>query len=237
MIKMNSSNLTSISQTIVQMNTFFPSIDGCLRNNNKHYCNYSSFLVVCGYICHLCVFPAIILRMSQLAKIFRNQYNISFLWLCSILLISCIDLLEFIIEGNNQIYSILIVTLICVYFVMGLTAMFKYMRNYSINGASYQNGLTMVFSICIFSLILFARIWTKNTLSKYPNINKNSPTTFYLSNTYFFLYYFVYCLFGTVQVRISFYSLVVLRSKKIDYLTYVLINLKLNFFKSRFTKI
>jgi len=195
-------NLTLGNQTVIsrRMNTFFPSIDGCLKVNNHLYCSYSAFLVVCGYVFHLCVFPALILRMSQLAKIFRNQYNISFLWLCSILLIASIDLLEFVIEDNNQIYSILIVMLICVYFVMGLTAMLKYMRYYSINGASYQNGMTIIFSICIFSLILFARIWTKNTLSKYPNINQSSPATFYLSNTYFFLYYFVYSLFGTVQV-------------------------------------
>ncbi len=207
----NLTNLTISNQTVIsgRINTFFPSIDGCLQDNTQFFCNYSAFLVVCGYICHLCVFPAIILRMSALAKIFRNQYNISFLWLCSILLMACIDLLEFILVGNNQIYSMLIVTLICFYFIIGLVALIKYMQYYSINGTSYQNVLTIVFSICTFSLILFARIWTRNTLSKYPKVNQYSPAIFYLSNTYFFLYYFVYSLFGTVQVnlisRVSFF--------------------------------
>ena len=198
----NFTNLTLINQTL-NMNsikTFFPSIQGCIKDNNAFYCKYSSFLVVCGFICHLCVFPSIIFRMSQLSKIFRNQYNLSFLWLCSIILIPLIDLLELMIQGNNQIYSILIGLLICVYIVMGLFAMLKYMRYYSISGASYQNGMTIIFCICIYSLIMFARIWTKKALSKYPDLNHYSPMAFYLSNTYFFLYYFVYGLFGTVQV-------------------------------------
>ena len=195
-------NSTTNNQALatLRINTFFPSLGGCLKYNNYALCNYSSLMVVCGHIIQLCVFPALIFRMSNLTKRFRNQYNISFLWLCSILLISSIDLLEFIIVGNGQIYTSLTVILISIYFVLGLVTIMKYMRNYSINAVSYQNGITMIFSLCIFSLIFFARIWSSRTLSKFPNLSHDSPTAFYLLNTYFFLYYFVYVMFATVQV-------------------------------------
>ena len=65
----------------LRINTFFPSLGGCLKYNNYALCNYSSLMVVCGHIIQLCVFPALIFRMSNLTKrffisIIKNLFKI-----------------------------------------------------------------------------------------------------------------------------------------------------------------
>lgn len=182
------------------MNFLFPSTAQCLSKNPNAYCNYASFLVICGYLCHFCVFPSLLFRMKQLSNRFKNQYSISFLWLCSILLVTCIDLLEFMLVWDNQIYSIYIMIIIIFYFFACLLTILRYMRFHSMKSTSFQNGLAVVFSICILFLVMFARIWSNRQFSKFPSIGKDSPWAFHLLNTYFFLYYFVYVMFASVQV-------------------------------------
>jgi hypothetical protein len=192
------------------MNTSFnlilPSTDTCSEyKTSRLYCNFSSVLVFCGYLMQVFIFPLIILRMNQLKTRFRNQYSISILWLCSIALMTSIDFIEFILVGDPRVFSIFIAIFICVYFVSCLFSIGIYMKNYSNDGTHYQNALAILFSSCVFLIILFARIWSHKTLLKYSiKTKETTPFAFHVLNTYFFLYYFVYFLVGTVQVIVLF---------------------------------
>jgi hypothetical protein len=204
----NDSNETEKNNIFDFMNTnfnfFFPSTDTCYENKTKFFCNYASILIFGGYFLHMFIFPLIILRMKDLKTRFRNQYSISILWLCSITLMTSIDLIEFILVGDRRVFSIFIVLFVCVYFVACILAVVIYMRNYANDGTHYQNALAILFSTCVFLIILFARIWSHKTLLKYSVKSKETtPFAFYILNTYFFLYYFVYVLFASVQVFFS----------------------------------
>lgn len=186
-------------------NLLFPSTNTCHEHKTRFFCNFAAILIFFGYILQMSIFPLIILRMKTLKTRFRNQYSISILWLCSIALMTSIDLIEFILVGDQRVFSIFIVIFICVYFIACIFAIGFYMRNYANDGTHYQNALAILFSACVFLIILFARIWSHKTLLKYSVKSKETtPFAFYVLNTYFFLYYFVYVLFGTVQVFYMF---------------------------------
>lgn len=187
----------------LKFNIFLVSIEECKKNNPSFYCKYSAFLILCGYLCLLSVFPLMLNRMNKLGKRFRNQYNISFLWLCSIALMFSIDLLEFILNGDPNLYSMAIIATIIVCILFCFITIASYMRNYSIEGSAYRNGLTIFFSISIFIIVFLGRLWSKSRLQKFPNIDQQSPNSYHMLNTHFFLFYFVYVLFASVQVKIK----------------------------------
>jgi hypothetical protein len=187
-------------------NFLLVSIDACSKEKPKFFCHFASFLILIGYLLHLSVFPTIFFKMKKLSSEFAKSYNLSFLWLCTILLINIIDLLEFIIIGDKRVFSILIVFIICFNVLFCLLTIIEYMRNYATEGTFYRNCLATIFSVCLFLIILFARLWSNKNLINFSRKYKISTSSsesslmFYVINTHFFLYYFVYGLFGTVQI-------------------------------------
>lgn len=80
----------------------------------------------------------------------------------------------------------------------------QFCRHHSIGEPAYYRGIVVIsFSVCLFILILIARIWSQKSLSKFPDIDKFSPVSFHIINTYSFLYFFIYALFASVQVNSS----------------------------------
>ena len=117
LIEKNNSSFKLFKDYISKINFLFIATDECTRNYSKSYCTFSALIVLCGYLCFMCIMPLVIYRLMQLKTKFRNQYNLSLLWMCSILLIGLIDLTEFIAIGNGKIYSIVIIFIQCVFIV------------------------------------------------------------------------------------------------------------------------
>lgn len=115
-------NLTR--ELISKVNIFLVSTDECTRKYSKLYCYYSSFLVLCGYLCNMSAIAFILHRITQLKTKFRNQYSLNLLWLCSILLIALIDIIEFIATGNGKVYSAGIIFIQCLTIVFCIVSIF-----------------------------------------------------------------------------------------------------------------
>jgi hypothetical protein len=78
----------------------------------------------------------------------------------------------------------------------------QFTRYDSLNGPSYFKAvITISFSLCLFVLILIARVWSKKSFSKISDIDQLSNVSFHILNTYFFFYYFIYAMFASVQVN------------------------------------
>ncbi|CAF0876436.1 unnamed protein product [Brachionus calyciflorus] len=136
--------------------------------------------------------------MSKLKKRFRNQYNLSLLWICSFMLIISIDLLEFIIVRDEKVYSLILILILVINLLSGFALIAKYMKTYSKDGSIYKQSLTCGFAIALFIIIIFGRMFTENRLSKLENYDTKAYRQI---NTHLFLYYFVFILFSCTQEK------------------------------------
>ena len=182
------------------MQFLFVSIETCAKTNRRAYCHYASFLILLGYVCHMFVFPLLVMRMRELKSRFRNQYNLSFLWLCCMLLMTAIDILEFTLSLDARLFSVAIFGFATFFFVACLTTMLVYMRRYSSDGSFRQNSVAMVFTIFFFIAIVIVRLSAStSTSTKWSKSkSKTGSLAWYLV---FFGYFLVYCGFATVQVK------------------------------------
>lgn len=187
-----------------KLNWVFVFTDYCLdgRNNGSAYCSYAVFIILLAYIANLFVWPFLLVRMRKLNKKFRNQYNISLLWLCSIFLMFSIDLIELFLIADGHLYSMLICAILLVYLVILGMTIFNYFRNYSIDGTFVRNVMTLFFTVCMFVIVFTGRYLSMKSLAKYPDLDQISPISFHIINTHFFLYFFIYVIFAIVQVNI-----------------------------------
>jgi hypothetical protein len=209
----NLSNLTTTTEpelttlpiyTHDSLNFLFVSTEYCLTKNGPSYCNYAVFIILLAYITNLFVFPILLVRMRNLNKKFRNQYNISLLWLCSIFLMFSIDLIEFFLVADGHLYSVIICIILFIYLVSCGLTIFNYFRNYSIDGTFVRNVMTIFFTVCVFFIVFTGRYLSQKALTKYPDLDRISPISFHIINTHFFLYFFIYVLFAIVQVISNF---------------------------------
>ena len=130
MINLNYSNSTittnsiakavglSFSFDVSKINFLIIATDECKKKFTLSYCNYSAFVILIGYVLNTIVIPLILFKIIQLKTKFRNQYNLSLMWICSILIIALIDLIEYIATGNGKIYSTGIILTQCVFIVI-----------------------------------------------------------------------------------------------------------------------
>lgn len=123
-IEPNSSITNSARESISSVYFFLIATDKCTRNYSSSYCYYSSFVVLCGYLCNMSAIGFVLYRLLQLKTKFRNQYNLTLLWLCSILLVALIDIIEFISTGNGKIYSSAIILIQCILIVLCIVSTF-----------------------------------------------------------------------------------------------------------------
>jgi hypothetical protein len=192
----------NITTQIESADLFFVKTNECLQYFTPSFCNYSAFLILFGYILFMLIWPLTIKRMQFIKKKFRNQYNLNFLWLCSIMLIICIDLSEYVIAGDGYIYSNCITLINCFQIFLGVFTLIKYMEYNVIDGRSMQNLMSILFSIIFLLIMVIARLWTRRILSRVKQVEKLTSFDYYILNTHFFLYYIVYSLFACVQVII-----------------------------------
>lgn len=186
---------------LTDVNFFFISTEYCLTKYSSSYCNYSVFIIFMGYLCSMLVFPFLLNRMRKISREFRNQYNISFPWLCSIFLVFSIDIIEFFLINDGQVYSVAICLLQIAYLTALLLTIIQYFRNYSIDGSLVRNIMMLLLTVIMFVLALVGRVLSKRTLTNFPNIDQISPISFHILNMHFFIYFFIYVFFATVQVN------------------------------------
>ena len=194
------STTTKEPYQLADVNIFFLSTEYCLTKYSSSYCNYSVFIILMGYFCSMLVFPLLLHRMRKLTRQFRNQYNICFPWLCSIFLVFSIDIIEFFLINDGQVYSVTICLLQVGYLTALLLTIIQYFRHYSIDGSLVRNIMMLLLTVIMFFLALIGRILSKRTLSNFPNIDQISPISFHILNMHFFIYFFIYVFFATVQV-------------------------------------
>jgi len=120
----NNSSFDLLKDYISNINFLFIATDACTNTYSKSYCSFSALIVVCGYLCFMFIMPLILYRLMQLKTKFRNQYNTSLLWICSILLIGLVDLTEFIAIGNGKIYSTIIIFIQCIFIVTCIVSIY-----------------------------------------------------------------------------------------------------------------
>jgi hypothetical protein len=197
----NQNNITT--QQIESADLFFVKTKECLHHFTPSFCNYSAFLILTGYILFMLVWPFTIKRMQFIKNKFRNQYNLNFLWLCSIILIICIDLSEYVISGDGYVYSHCITLINCFQIFLGVLTLVKFMEYNVIDGRSFQNMMSLLFSLIFLIIMIVARLWTRRILSRVKHIEKLTAFDYYILNTHFFLYYIVYSIFACVQVIIT----------------------------------
>ena len=178
----------------------FISTSHCERDYSSAYCGFAAFIISLGYLSGLFVFPFMLYRMRQLKKKFRNQYNISLLWLNSIMLVFLIDLIEYFLTHDGTIYSSFIILSLLVYIATCVMTIALYVRDYSVEGTLFGNVLIICFTNFLFALVFISRILSQKSLAKFPDIDQRSAVSFHIINTHFFMYYFVYVLFASVQV-------------------------------------
>ncbi len=183
------------------INFLFVTTDYCRTKNSNAYCNYSVFIIFLGYMSIMLVFPFLLHRMRQLNNKFRNQYNISLLWLASISLVFSIDLIEFFLVHDGRLYSAGNATFQLVSLITCLLTMIQYFRNYSSVGSLARNILILLFMIITFIVAFTGRILSKKSMSNFPNLDQISPISFHIINTHFFFYFFIYGVFAIVQVN------------------------------------
>jgi hypothetical protein len=201
---MNHSNKSSEIK-VSSVNAFLISTNECTKSSSIYYCNYVASIILIGYLMHLAVFPLTLLRMKQLKKKFRNQYNLSLVWLCSLLLMSFIDILEYIVTGDANLFSYFIVLVQCFYFFACLMTIFIYVRYYEVNGAQHQNVFKLAVTFILFLIIIFTRIWTSSLESNKNSSEKLSPGLFTYTGklAHFYVYYVIYVVFALCQVSFS----------------------------------
>ncbi|RNA40961.1 hypothetical protein BpHYR1_044484 [Brachionus plicatilis] len=171
----NKSSNSSFGLQTPKLNFFLVSIQKCSESNPTVYCKYSASLITFGHLCLLFYFPLMFYRMSKLGNRFRNHYNLSFLWLCSLILMFSIDILEFLVTHDQNLYSMVIISATILNITLGFIFSFKYIRTYSKNGAIYKQILTIAFSVSLFVIIIVARVITRKSLLK---INKYDQETY-----------------------------------------------------------
>ena len=183
------------------VNFWLVFVDKCAARFGQAYCNYASFMILLGFVLQMLVMPLVISRVRALGARFRNQYNISFFWLCSIALTVYIDLLEYVFSYDGHVQSKAITLVNCIYFVLAVWMLFEYWRYYDVEGtnSSWIHFLSMLFSLCLAVLIGISRVWA------YRHADGSADTN--LANraikSYTFLYYWVYAIFGFTQVSFT----------------------------------
>lgn len=197
-MSLNESLNLSIETGLSKLNFFLVSTQTCQKLNPIAYCKYSSSLITIGHICLSFFFPVMLYQMRKLKKHFRNKYNLSFLWICSMILIFSIDLLEFLITKDRNLYSMIIISTTLFNIILGFIFAYQFIQIYLKDGIVYNQLLIAGFSFSLFVIIFFARLFTKNSLLK---ITQYDQKTYTKVNTHLFLYYFVYALFGFAQVK------------------------------------
>jgi hypothetical protein len=185
------------------VNFLLVSVTGnCLPTESPFYCYYLALLILLGHALNSTIFPLTLYRMHQLGVKFRNQYNVSFMWMCALLLASSIDLLEYVIAGDGQVYSISIVVFVLLYSVASISAIAVYFQNFAVHGTRYKNGMTFLGTVGLFVVIVIARIWSQLSLEKAVLVKSGNNKSSGLHNGHFVLYYFVYAMVGGAQVNI-----------------------------------
>jgi hypothetical protein len=195
MIETNST--AAIQESPIQVediNIFLVSVAKCIPNDSEFYCYYVAFIILLGYALNNFIFPLTLYRMHQLKSKFRNQYNVSFLWMCALLLSSAIDILEYVVAGDGQVYSIVIVVFLLWYFMTCLTTIVCYFQSYAVDGTRYRNVMTLLITLLFFLATALARQWSQWSLEK-----RVKPR---LSHGHFMFYFVVYATIGGAQVNI-----------------------------------
>ena len=117
----NLSNLTTTTEpelttlpiyTHDSLNFLFVSTEYCLTKNGPSYCNYAVFIILLAYITNLFVFPILLVRMRNLNKKFRNQYNIS----CGLTIFNYFR--NYSIDGTFVRNVMTIFFTVCVFFIV-----------------------------------------------------------------------------------------------------------------------
>lgn len=197
-MSLNQSLNMSAETSLSKLNFFLVSIQKCSKINHVVFCKYSSSLITIGHICLSFFFPLMLFQMRKLENRFRNQYNLSFLWICSIILIFSIDFLEYFITNDRNLYSMVIISTTFINIILGFIFAYQFTKVYLKDGFVLKQLLIAAFSVSLFVLIFFSRLFTKKNLLK---ITQYDQKTYTKVNTHLFLYYFVYVLFGFAQVK------------------------------------
>lgn len=180
------------------MNIFLVNTNDCRNYNDNRYCVYSALLVTFGHLLYTSAFFFILLRINRLQERFRNQYNLSFLWLLSILSIAFVDLLEYTVSDDVYLYSKFIILLVIVQMFLLLMIIYKYLVfNYIHTNIFWNFIMKIIFTIVLFVLLIIGRLWSSAKLSKFNEVNARM---YRLLNTHTFMYFFVYIMFGCVQL-------------------------------------
>lgn len=194
----NNSNDSSIDP---KLNFFLISSLQCQIFNSRSYCVYSTFLILISHVLFCIAFALTVYRMNQLVERFRNQYNLSLIWLLSIVLIFSIDILEFIVVGDPYIYSKLTIGLICASACLLITICLRHLElNRFSDPQFYRNIITIAFVGALFILIVISRMWSNRNMNKLSNIDKQSKKVYRALNLHQVLYYLVLLMFASVQI-------------------------------------
>lgn len=224
------------------LGVFFVHTDECVHveGNSSAYCHYVAFIIFLGYLFSLLVLPLTLNRMHTLKNKFRNQYNLSFNWLCALLLVSAIDLMEFMMSRDSRVFSIFIVLILTGYFFLSILTLISHFNVTAINGTRRTNMISISASVVVFLAIVILRLLSKTIQGE---VNLEGHRRFNLIK--FMPYYLVYAFLGGVQVLnnfkhscarcftnlgyaawvlgafcLSFYSLILPASPAYDYIHY-----------------
>ena len=187
------------SDTDSSINFWLVFVDKCEGRFGHVYCNYAALMVLIGFFLQMMVMPLVISRIRALGARFRNQYNLSFIWLCSIVLTIYIDLIEYMFSYDGHIQSKMITFVNCVFFVLAIWMLFEYWRFYDVVGMnnSWIHFIWTLFSLCLAVLIGIARVWAY----KHTDENTDEKLANKAIKSYTFLYFWVYVIFGFTQVK------------------------------------
>jgi hypothetical protein len=188
---LNSSNSTNNQQS--SFNFFLLATDECLLRSNKSFCNYIAFIVVISQFLFTFVFPFIWYRLRVLNQNYRNQYNLSFVWLLSIFALISIDIIEFLLFRNGQIYSVTIIFFnVCQLIGCSLCIM-RFRRVYA--DFDKQNNFKILITIGFIVFVLITRVLIVN----YSKDSENA--SFYTVNNNLLLYFVIFSVFSMLQVN------------------------------------
>lgn len=126
------------------------------------------------------------------------RYNLSLLWLYSILLIYCIDMLEFIVVGDAYVHSKFSIIVVCLSLCLIVSLCLRYIDLNKRNDPQfYRNMIGLCFTLCFFAIIVFTRVWLSRW---YRPKNARDSDRGVRDSTYYFLYQIVLLMFSTVQL-------------------------------------
>lgn len=125
----------------------------------------------------------------------------SLIWLYSILLIFCIDLLEFVVDGDPYVHSRLSIVAVSITLCFLIMLCLRYFDLNHLKEPHFYRGMFgLAFTLILLIVILVSRVWVSSRQSAYSSVTNNKNDTRRMSRIYMLLYQIVLLMFGSVQI-------------------------------------